>query len=93
MGRFVLKEIDGDLFSAKTTLAHCVGADLKMGMGIAVKFKQLFGGEAELRNQNVCFRVYFKGILALRFIFQGQDRRMCSAQSQGPIHLLSGYKR
>lgn len=50
---FALKEINGDLFSAKTSMAHCVGADLKMGMGIAVKFKQLFGGEAELRKQNV----------------------------------------
>lgn len=53
MGKFKIKEINGDLFSAKTAMANCVGADLKMGMGIAVKFKQLFGGEAELRNQNV----------------------------------------
>lgn len=53
MAKFVLKEINGDLFTAKTSLAHCVGADLKMGMGVAVKFKQLFGGESELRSQNV----------------------------------------
>lgn len=53
MGKFILKEINGDLFEAKTSMAHCVGADLKMGMGIAVKFKQLFGGEAELKRQNV----------------------------------------
>lgn len=53
MGKFVLKELNGDLFSAKTSMAHCVGADLKMGMGIAVKFKQMFGGESELRNQKV----------------------------------------
>jgi hypothetical protein len=53
MGKFVLKEINGDLFSATTSLAHCVGADLKMGMGIAVMFKKMFGGEDELRRQNV----------------------------------------
>ena len=53
MGKFVLKEIEGDLFSAKTSMAHCVGADLTMGMGIAVRFKQLFGGLDELRSQNV----------------------------------------
>lgn len=57
MGKFVLKEIHGDLFSAQTSMAHCVGADLKMGMGIAVKFKQLFGGEDELRKQNVSLAV------------------------------------
>ena len=53
MGKFALKEINGDLFSAKTSLANCVGADLKMGAGVAVKFKQLFGREDELRKQNV----------------------------------------
>lgn len=52
---FVLKEVNGDLFSAKSSLANCVGADLKMGAGIALKFKQLFGGENELRKQNVSF--------------------------------------
>lgn len=62
MGKFVLKEISGDLFSAKTSMAHCVGADLKMGMGIAVKFKQLFGREDELRKQNVNFHEENKNI-------------------------------
>lgn len=55
MGKFALKEVNGDLFSATISMAHCVGADLKMGMGIAVKFKQLFGGEDELRKQKVSF--------------------------------------
>lgn len=32
MGKFVLKEINGDLFTAKTSMAHCVGADLKVGV-------------------------------------------------------------
>lgn len=53
MGKFQLKEINGDLFTTQTSMAHCVGADLKMGMGVAVKFKQLFGGEDELKKQNV----------------------------------------
>lgn len=57
MGKFVLKEINGDLFSAKTSMAHCVGGDFRMGMGIAVKFKQLFGNVDALRLQNVSFNV------------------------------------
>lgn len=55
MGKFALKEINGDLFSAKSSLGNCVGADFRMGAGIAVKFKQLFGGEEELRKQNVSY--------------------------------------
>lgn len=37
----VVKEIEGDLFDqpADYSLAHCVGADLRMGSGIAVGFK------------------------------------------------------
>lgn len=57
MGKFVLKEINGDLFSAKTSMAHCVGGDFRMGMGIAVKFKELFGRVDELRKQNVSLNV------------------------------------
>jgi hypothetical protein len=40
---FSLKFISGDLFSAQCSLVHCVGADFRMGMGIAVKFRDLFG--------------------------------------------------
>ncbi|KAH8379268.1 hypothetical protein KR009_003972, partial [Drosophila setifemur] len=49
-----ISEVDGDLFSAPMThsLAHCVGADLAMGAGIAVKFKEVFGQLDELRSQN-----------------------------------------
>lgn len=38
---FNLKEINGDLFSASDeyALGHCVAADLRMGAGIAVKFR------------------------------------------------------
>uniref|UniRef100_A0A182JHK5 Macro domain-containing protein n=1 Tax=Anopheles atroparvus TaxID=41427 RepID=A0A182JHK5_ANOAO len=50
-----VREIEGDLFSAPKdhSLAHCVAADLKMGAGIAVKFKQLYGRVNELQTQNV----------------------------------------
>lgn len=50
---FVLKTINGDLFSATASLAHCVGADFKMGMGIAVKFRDLFGQVEFLKSQKV----------------------------------------
>jgi len=48
-----LNEVDGDLFSAPKThsLAHCVAADLGMGAGIAVKFKEVYGKVDELRVQ------------------------------------------
>ncbi|XP_035895593.1 ADP-ribose glycohydrolase OARD1-like [Anopheles stephensi] len=50
-----VREIEGDLFSAPKdhSLAHCVAADLKMGAGIAVRFKQLYGKVDELQAQNV----------------------------------------
>ncbi|XP_034102289.1 ADP-ribose glycohydrolase OARD1 [Drosophila albomicans] len=53
-GSYKFSEIDGDLFSAPKThsLAHCVGADLAMGAGIAVKFKEVYGKVDELRAQN-----------------------------------------
>lgn len=52
---FKLNEVEGDLFSAPAnfSLAHCVAADLGMGAGIAVKFKQIYGQVDELRSQNV----------------------------------------
>lgn len=49
----VLKTINGDLFNATCALAHCVGADFKMGMGIAVKFRDLFGQVDFLKSQKV----------------------------------------
>lgn len=54
-GSYRLNEVNGDLFSAPKThsLAHCVGADLAMGAGIAVKFKDVYGKVDELRSQNV----------------------------------------
>lgn len=48
-----LKTVNGDLFSATCALAHCVGADFRMGMGIAVKFRDLFGQVDYLKRQNV----------------------------------------
>lgn len=41
MTDFKLKEVNGDLFSAGNdySMCHCVAADLRMGKGIAVKFR------------------------------------------------------
>lgn len=38
---FSLKEVEGDLFGcpADNSLVHCVSRDLRMGKGIAVKFR------------------------------------------------------
>ncbi|KAK7873270.1 hypothetical protein R5R35_011338 [Gryllus longicercus] len=48
-----IEEINGDLFSAPEdySLAHCVAADLRMGSGIAVQFKQKFKKVGELAGQ------------------------------------------
>lgn len=45
---------NGDLFtcSEDESLVHCVSADLRMGKGIAVLFKNKFGGISELKQQN-----------------------------------------
>ncbi|XP_061392273.1 ADP-ribose glycohydrolase OARD1-like [Musca vetustissima] len=55
MSNFKITEMEGDLFSAPDlySLAHCVAADFGMGAGIAVKFKQLYGGVNELLAQAV----------------------------------------
>lgn len=44
MPTFKLTDISGDLFSAPddVSLAHCVGADMTMGAGIAVLFKYMW---------------------------------------------------
>ncbi|XP_052845642.1 ADP-ribose glycohydrolase OARD1 [Drosophila gunungcola] len=55
MSSFTYKEIKGDLFSCKSdySLCHCVAADLRMGKGIAVKFRNKFGQLLNLQKQNV----------------------------------------
>ncbi|KAH8372210.1 hypothetical protein KR093_010590 [Drosophila rubida] len=55
MTQFVIREINGDLFSADTdySMCHCVAADLRMGKGIAVKFRNEFGQLETLQKQNV----------------------------------------
>ena len=52
-GGFKFEEKDGDLFACPETdsLAHCVSADLRMGKGIAVKFKNKFRSVEELKKQ------------------------------------------
>src|SRR4051812_6280472 len=57
-----MNELKGDLFSSKDNLAHCVSLDFKMGAGIAVKFKSLFGRVDELKKQ--C--KYFPSIAILK---------------------------
>ncbi|KAH8246048.1 hypothetical protein KR026_012213 [Drosophila bipectinata] len=55
MTGFCYKEINGDLFSAQRdySLCHCVAADMRMGKGIAVKFRNKFGQLLTLQRQNV----------------------------------------
>lgn len=52
-GKFVIEELEGDLFGVeeKFSLCHCVSEDLAMGKGIAVLFKEKFGGIKNLRDQ------------------------------------------
>ena len=45
-------EINGDLFSSNTNLAHCVSSDFVMGAGIAKSFKEKYGSVQKLKMQN-----------------------------------------
>lgn len=51
---WALQELKGNLFSCPdgASLAHCVSEDMKMSKGIAVLFKDKFGGVEELLQQN-----------------------------------------
>ncbi|XP_017080483.2 ADP-ribose glycohydrolase OARD1 [Drosophila eugracilis] len=55
MSGFTYREISGDLFTCKSdySMCHCVAADLRMGKGIAVKFRNKFGQLLNLQKQNV----------------------------------------
>lgn len=59
--------VTGDLFScpADDALAHCISEDCHMGAGIAVTFRQKFGGVSELKEQSKS--VWLKTHLNLRF--------------------------
>ena len=59
----VMTSEHGDLFDvgADYALCHCISKDLKMSSGIAVAFKDKFGGLAELRRQ--CIDVGDVGVL------------------------------
>ena len=61
---FRLDEVRGDLFSVAddVSLGHCVAEDLRLGRGIAVAFKERFGGVDDMRSQNVGIG----GVAALR---------------------------
>lgn len=51
---FTITEIEGDIFAAPPTmsLAHCVGEDLLMTAGIAIKFREIFGNVSFLKSQH-----------------------------------------
>ena len=50
----VVNEIKGDLFSSadNVSLCHCISRDVRMGKGIAVEFKNRFGGVDDLKRQD-----------------------------------------
>ena len=48
-----LKHVKGDLFTSRDHLCHCVSADFRMGAGIAVKFKEMFGNQEQLQGMNL----------------------------------------
>ncbi|XP_029995404.1 ADP-ribose glycohydrolase OARD1 isoform X2 [Sphaeramia orbicularis] len=52
-GTWMIHYVTGDLFSCSEddALAHCISEDCRMGKGIAVTFKQKFGGVDELKEQ------------------------------------------
>ena len=52
-GKSSVKEINGDLFSSRQSLAHCVSEDLAMGAGIAKIFKHQFKNVQYLRQQRI----------------------------------------
>ncbi|XP_039486101.1 ADP-ribose glycohydrolase OARD1 [Drosophila santomea] len=55
MSGLTYREINGDLFNCQSgySMCHCVAADLRMGRGIAVKFRNKFGQLLNLQRQNV----------------------------------------
>ncbi|XP_037934200.1 ADP-ribose glycohydrolase OARD1 [Teleopsis dalmanni] len=55
MSNCIIKEVNGDLFSAESSfsMAHCVAEDMRLGKGIAIKFRDKFGQIANLKAQNV----------------------------------------
>jgi len=65
----MLLEFEGDIFTSKDSLVHCVGQDLIMSKGIAIQFKLKFGGIRLLEQQGktVGQVAYLK--LEDRFIF------------------------
>ncbi|XP_065351462.1 uncharacterized protein LOC135946912 [Cloeon dipterum] len=50
-GQLRLLELSGDLFTCPYSLVHCVAEDFYMGGGIAVQFKEKFGGHKQLLQQ------------------------------------------
>jgi O-acetyl-ADP-ribose deacetylase (regulator of RNase III) len=48
-----LLEVKGDLFDSGDNMAHCVSSDFKMGKGIALQFRNKFGGIDDLLAQGI----------------------------------------
>lgn len=46
-----ITELPGDLFQSHDALCHCVSRDLKMGLGIALLFKNKFQNQELLKQQ------------------------------------------
>lgn len=46
-----IKYVEGNLFQSQDALAHCVSLDFKMGAGIALAFRKIFGQVEELKSQ------------------------------------------
>eukprot|EP01103_Thecamoeba_quadrilineata_P008203 TRINITY_DN17969_c0_g1_i1.p1 TRINITY_DN17969_c0_g1~~TRINITY_DN17969_c0_g1_i1.p1 ORF type:complete len:472 (+),score=81.28 TRINITY_DN17969_c0_g1_i1:84-1499(+) len=51
LGDLMIEEVKGDLMVSHESLAHCVSEDMVMGKGIAIAFKENFGGVQELKSQ------------------------------------------
>lgn len=49
----MIKYLQGNLFDATSSLCHCVSRDMRMGKGIALEFKNIFGNVEYLKSQNI----------------------------------------
>ncbi|XP_059478149.1 titin homolog isoform X2 [Neocloeon triangulifer] len=83
----VITVVNGDVFSATCSLAHCVSEDFTMSSGVAVPFRKRFGHVAELLNQ----RIKTGGVAVLknghRFIYYLVTKEFYLAKPDG-THIL-----
>lgn len=64
-----ITEVSGDLFTASKeySIGHCVSADLRMGKGIAVKFRQDFSAKHLGVSRYIKFTLNMSAIHSARF--------------------------